>query len=116
MNAFRIPSLIRVTIIAALSALAFGLAAHQERGPVEIVQETTDKLFRIVDDNRDKYQNDAQALRKDIRDVLLAEIDTLYSGRLVLGRSARGMEPEKVGEFADALSELLISRYADGLL
>lgn len=116
MNPFRIPSLVKLPMIAALSALAFGVAAHQERGPVEIVQETTDKLFRMVDDNRDKYQNDVEALREDIRDVLLAEVDTLYSGRLVLGRSARGMEPEKVEEFADALSDLLIRRYADGLL
>lgn len=116
MNSFRIPSIIKLPLIAVLSALAFGLAANQERGPVEIVRETTDKLFRMVDENRDKYQNDVEALREDIHDVLLAEVDTLYSGRLVLGRSARGMEPDKVEEFADALSDLLIRRYADGLL
>ena len=96
-----------------LSGAAF---AQQERGPVEIVRETTNELFTLVDQNREKYANDVQALRQDIRPVLLAEIDTLYSGRLVLGRSSRGMEQEKVEEFADALSNLLIRRYADGLL
>lgn len=86
------------------------------RGPVEIVRETTDKLFKMVDANREQYENDVTTLRDDIRPVLLEQIDTLYSGRLVLGRSGRGMEREKVEEFADALSNLLIGRYAEGLL
>lgn len=99
-----------------LLVLAAGLAAQTERGPVDIVRETTNELFSLVDENRETYENDIQALRDDIRPILLDEVDTLYSGRLVLGRSSRGMEREKIEEFSDALSELLIRRYADGLL
>lgn len=102
-----------ITAMLLLSAVA---TAQQQPGPVEIVRETTNQLFKLVDENREKYENDVEALRKDIRPILLSEIDTLYSGRLVLGRSARGMDPEKVEEFSDALSDLLIRRYADGLL
>lgn len=96
-----------------LSGTAF---AQHERGPVEIVRDTTNELYQLVDENREKYENDMEALRDDIRPVLLAEIDTPYSGRLILGRAARGMDSAKVDEFADALSDLLIRRYADGLL
>lgn len=99
-----------------LLMLAAGLAAQTERGPVDIVRETTNELFSLVDENRETYENDVQALRDDIRPILLDEVDTLYSGRLVLGRSSRGMEREKIEEFSDALSDLLIRRYADGLL
>jgi len=111
-----------------LLAIATGLAAQRQaddngraegrdnRGPVEIVRQTTDKLFEMVDENREYYENNVQELRDDIRDIMLAEVDTLYSGRLILGRTSRGMEPEKVEEFADALSNLLVRRYADGLL
>jgi len=102
--------------LVALLLLPVTALAQQERGPVEIVRETTNELFKLVDQNREKYEDDVEALRDAIRPVLLAEVDTLYSGRLVLGRSARGMENAKVEEFADALSELLIRRYADGLL
>jgi len=102
--------------LVALLLLPVTAPAQQERGPVEIVRETTNELFKLVDQNREKYEDDVEALRDAIRPVLLAEVDTLYSGRLVLGRSARGMENAKVEEFADALSELLIRRYADGLL
>lgn len=114
----------RTLMVVLLAGLAAGLAAERpdgsdaqaERGPVQIVRETTDRLFELADENREQYQNSIEALEDDIREILLAEVDTLYSGRLVLGRSARGMEREKVEEFADALSELLIRRYARGLL
>lgn len=99
-----------------LLVLAAGLVAQTERGPVDIVRETTNELFSLVAENRETYESDIQALRDDIRPILLEEVDTLYSGRLVLGRSSRGMEREKIEEFSDALSELLIRRYADGLL
>src|SRR6056297_2614081 len=110
--------MIRLTTLLIIAMLvASGAAfAQQERGPVTIVRETTNELFSLVDNNRDKYENDVQSLRDDIRPILLDEVDTLYSGRLVLGRSARGMDSGKVEEFADALSDLLIRRYADGLL
>lgn len=106
----------RTLLIIAMLMLSGAALAQQERGPAKVVRETTDELFALVDQNREKYENDVQALRDDIRPILLAEVDTLYSGRLVLGRSARGMETRKVEEFADALSDLLIRRYADGLL
>jgi len=108
---------LNATMVTILTLIfAAGVAAQDEREPVEIVRDTTDTLFQLVDDNRETYENDIQALREDIGPILLDEVDTLYSGRLVLGRSARGMEKEKVEEFADALSDLLIKRYADGLL
>jgi len=110
--------MIRFTTLLTVAMLLLSGAAlaQQDRGPVEIVRETTNELFTLVDNNRDKYENDVQSLRDDIRPILLDEVDTLYSGRLVLGRSARGMDSGKVEEFADALSDLLIRRYADGLL
>ena len=107
---------LKTLLIISLLLLSGNALAQSEQGPIEIVRETTNELFRLVEKNREKYENDIQALRDDIRPILLGEVDTLYSGRLVLGRSARGMESEKVEEFADALSNLLIRRYADGLL
>lgn len=91
-------------------------AQEQPEAPVRIVRETTDKLFTMVDSNREQYENDVTKLEQDIRPVLLPKVDIVYSGRLVLGRQARGLEREKVIEFSEALSDLLIRQYADGLL
>lgn len=109
-------NLLKPLLLTATVLLSTAANAQQERGPVQIVRETTDELYALVDKNRDKYENNVEAMRNDVRPVLLAEIDTLYSGRLVLGRTARGLEPAKVEEFSDALSDQLIRRYADGLL
>jgi len=84
--------------------------------PVDIVRQTTNTLFEIVDSNRAQFQEDVDLLRERIREVMLPHIDIIYSGRLVLGRAGRSLERPQVEEFADALSELLISQYADGLL
>ena len=109
----KIPSL---ALTFAALILASGLAAQSSSGPVEIVRSTTNELFELVESRREMYQNNVQALREGIRGILLPQVDTMYSGRLVLGRESRGMPQERIAEFSDALSDLLIRRYADGLL
>lgn len=107
----------RVVLAAFAAAFAMaGMAREQPDEPVRIVRETTDTLFELVDANRGEYERNIEKLRDDIRPILLPRVDIVYSGRLVLGRHARGLEHEKVIEFADALSGLLIRQYADGLL
>lgn len=109
----------RNAIVSILSVLALSASLSvqaQSPEPVEIVHETTNRLFELVNSNRAEYERKIEKLRDDIRPILLPKVDTVYSGRLVLGRQARGMEREKVIEFSNALSELLIRQYADGLL
>lgn len=108
--------ILHLTLAAMLLTLAAGLPAQNGPGPAEIVQDTTDRLFELVESKRDTYESDVAKLRADIRDILLPKVDVMYSGRLVLGRDARGMAEDKIRRFADALSDLLIRRYADGLL
>jgi phospholipid transport system substrate-binding protein len=85
-------------------------------GPVEVVRETTDQLFSLIEENREQYEANPDALEEAVREILVPKLDQEYSGRLVLGRHSRGLEPEKVTEFAEALSDLLIERYAEQLL
>lgn len=100
-------------LILLLSAVAVRADSNT---PVDIVRDTTRTLFELVDTHRELYENDTERLRADIRDILLSHIDIVYSGRLVLGRNGRGLSREQVLEFSNALSELLIGNYADGLL
>lgn len=105
-----------VPILVATIVLTSPLAAGASNDPVEIVRDTTNTLFELVESNRARYAEDIEPLREELRDILLPQVDTLYSGRLVLGRTARGLAQEKIEAFSDALSELLIRQYADGLL
>lgn len=96
--------------------LSTAAARAEASAPVDIIRDTTRTLFELVDANRKLYEADSERLRADIRDVLLARIDVVYSGRLVLGRSSRDLSRDKVVEFSNALSDLLIRRYGEGLL
>ena len=103
----------------ALFAILFPAASAMTQDatdPIQIIKETTNTLYELVENNREDFVEDIEPLRKELRDVLLPRVVTIYSGRLVLGRSSRAMDPEKIQEFSEALSELLIRQYADGLL
>ena len=91
-------------------------AAVASEEPAAIVRATSDRLFELIDTNRSAYQADPAPLQQEVGKQLLTNIDTLYSARLVLGQHGRGLPAEKVAAFSDALSDLLVRRYAEGLL
>jgi|GWRWMinimDraft_2_1066010.scaffolds.fasta_scaffold08590_2 phospholipid transport system substrate-binding protein len=94
--------------------LASTAVASEE--PAAIVRTTSDRLFELIDTNRSAYQADPVPLQQEVRKSLLPNIDSLYSARLVLGQHGRDLPTEKVAAFSDALSDLLVRRYAEGLL
>lgn len=98
-----------------LGVLLAGLAVAGDE-PAAIVRSTSDNLFELIDAHREAYQADPAPLRQEVRKQLLTNVDTMYSARLVLGQYGRGLPNEKVSAFADALSDLLVRRYAEGLL
>lgn len=90
--------------------------AWADGAPTDIVQQTSERLFELVDANRATYQTEPAGLQNEVRRHLLPHVDTLYSARLVLGQHGRGLSADKLQAFASALSDLLVRRYADGLL
>lgn len=84
--------------------------------PVSLVIKTTSSIFAEVDKNFAEYEVDPAALRTLIRRDLVPLLDVHYSARLILGRAGRGLEKEKIDEFADAMVSLLVNRYSAGLL
>lgn len=101
------------TVLLMLVAASPALAASS---PVAVVEDTTDRLFKVIEGNRTEYEANPGKLEDCVREILLPKLDQLFAGRLVLGRHSRGLEPEKVKEFAEALSGLLIEKYAEQLL
>lgn len=99
-----------------LLTAAARIHAADDRDPVTIVQETTSHILRTLDARRDEFAADPEQLRAMVREDLLPLIDIRYSARLILGRAGRGVSPEQLEAFAEAMSGVLISRYADGLL
>lgn len=84
--------------------------------PVDIVRETAGRILGKLDTNREAYAQDSGLLRRMVREDLLPLIDLDYSARLILGKAGRGVTDEQLHAFSEAMSNVLINRYADGLL
>lgn len=97
--------------------LAAGWAhALDERDPMTIIEETTSHILQTLDSRREEFAADLEQLRAMVREDLLPLIDLNYSARLILGKAGRGVSPEQLDAFSEAMSGVLINRYADGLL
>jgi phospholipid transport system substrate-binding protein len=91
-------------------------SAEDGRDPLTIVRDTTSHILQSLESNREEFTADPELLRAVVRDDLLPLIDLRYSARLILGRAGRGVSPEQLEAFSNAMSSVLINRYADGLL
>ena len=84
--------------------------------PFSRVEDVTVHLFANVAKNMQHYADNPEDLQTLVRTDLMPLLDIDYAARLVLGRAGRGIEKEKIDEFADCMSNLLIERYSYGLL
>lgn len=84
--------------------------------PVSMVEDVTVHIFEDVANNLEHYSENQEALQELVRRDLIPLLDVNYAARLILGRAGRGLAKEKIDEFADSMSNLLVSRYSQGLL
>jgi phospholipid transport system substrate-binding protein len=109
------------TVVSFACCLLLGIGAAQaypadQRDPVTIIEETTTQILRTLDSRREEFTADPRLLRDVVREDLLPLIDLDYSARLILGKAGRGVSPQQLGAFSEAMSSVLINRYADGLI
>lgn len=110
------PSLRLLLLLFCLSSSINLFAQVEGDDPVSLVINTTGFIFSEVDKNFEYYEANPAELQKLVRKDLIPLLDVYYSSRLILGRAGRGIEKEKVNEFAEAMISLLVNRYSDGLL
>lgn len=105
--------MIRALILS--TALIVSLPALAQE-PRDIVSNNTDRVIEMIEENRSHYEENPDALREDIREILMPTIDIVYSARLVLGSHGRDLDEEQIAAFAEALGDQLLNRYATALL
>ncbi|MCG6118112.1 MAG: ABC transporter substrate-binding protein [Aquimonas sp.] len=99
-------------ILAALLSLPTLATAR----PGAIIEERTRSVLSTLVAERDAFDADRARLEAFVESELDALFDREYSARLVLGRHGRGVAPEKISAFADALIKSLLKRYGEALL
>ncbi len=88
----------------------------QFEDPSSLISATAGNIFEKINEQRDAIRSNPSIAEEIVRNDLLPLMDIHYSARLILGREARRASPEQMGAFAIAMNDLLISRYATGLL
>ena len=86
------------------------------RDPHKIIEDATSHLLETINSRRQEFEANPALLQALVNDDLLPLIDAEYSARLILGRAGRGVGAEQLSAFSRAMSEILLTRYADGLL
>jgi len=109
---------VRILLLLAVASIFSGglFAQTQAADPVSLVEDITGKIFTDVTENLEEYTANPETLDELVRRDLMPLLDIKYAARLILGRAGRGLGKEKIDEFADCMSNLLISRYSKGLL
>lgn len=92
------------------------VAEADSRDPVTIVRDTTSHTLEALNERRDEFTAEPALLRELVNQDLLPLIDLQFSARLILGRAGRGVSPEQLDAFAQSMSGVLLSNYAEGLL
>lgn len=97
-------------------SLCLPLLAFAQAGPQEVISDVAGTLLEKIGDNKEQYRADPALLEKLVRTDLLPAMDVDYSARLILGRAGRGASDEQIKAFSNAMSDVLIERYASGML
>lgn len=109
----------RISLTLIILSMGVGQAAAMATDasdPVSIIRDTTSHILEMLDSRREEFTQNPELLREVVRNDLMPLIDLDYSARLILGSSGRGISDQQLSEFSTAMSNLLINRYADGLL
>jgi phospholipid transport system substrate-binding protein len=109
----------KILLIALVLLLGTGQAgafAKDASDPVAIIEEATRHILETLESRREEFIENPELLRNIVREDLMPLIDLNYSSRLILGKSGRGVSSEQLSDFSEAMSSVLINRYADGLL
>lgn len=108
--------LLRFFLALFLSSTIAPAVAGAATAPGDLVLERTQAVLHAIATRRDEFRADSAALRGFVKSQLDDVMDRPYAAQLVLARHARGASAQQIQDFADALTDSLLRRYADALL
>jgi phospholipid transport system substrate-binding protein len=109
-------SLLAIALLLLAGTGVAGVDPVDQRDPLTIIEETTASMLSIVDERREEFTADPVLLQDVVRGDLLPLLDLNYSARLILGKAGKEVSPAQLDSFSQAMSSVLVNRYADGLL
>jgi len=104
-----------LTKILAFSLLALFSNLTLANSPQELVVETTNSLFKLLQEEQERLQSDPVFLRQKVDQLILPHMDFNAMTKLAVGKNWRKATSEQRGELENQFRELLVSTYANSL-
>lgn len=84
--------------------------------PEEVVKQTVDAIVTNIQQNRELYKKDNQALYEMVDSTLIPAVHVPRMARLILGSYSNSATPEQIEAFAKEFQTFLMRTYATALL
>jgi phospholipid transport system substrate-binding protein len=108
------------TAVMLLAASAWANSARADSAnpgkPEQLMKQTAGRIIREIQQNKQKYENNHEALYQLVDKRILPHFDFHYMSQLVLGRYWRQASSDQRKRFTKAFKSLLVHTYADSLL
>jgi len=102
-------------VLVGLACMLFPIHAGAE-APDEFISEVVDLLGERLEGRRNELSKDADALYALIDDILLPRLDRELAAQQVLAKHWRSASENQRQRFVAAFYDILVQRYADGIL
>ena len=105
------------TLSLALMAFNVGAtSASDQRAPEEIVKQTSAKVLQVLNDDKEKLQEDPKLINDLINDTIIPIVDLTSMGKLILGKNWKKASEEQRTQFITEFKDMLIRTYAKSLI
>lgn len=107
----------RKLAFALIMALAPWLAMAQTAsiGPDELIKQTSEKVLKTLENNKQVYQNDPEKIYELVNEIILPHLDFRAMSKLALGKNWREANEQQQERFVEAFKTMLVRTYSKSL-
>lgn len=107
----KIRGLLSAGLIALLMSMPLSVAASELNPPQQVIQETSDLLFCIIQTDKEKLKQ-REFIFQLVHDVIEPRVDLNKISKLVLGKHWRKASDQQKAQFKKEFKDLLVNTYA----
>lgn len=108
-------NLIKLALVLAMSFPFFAQALAAT--PQQVVEDTSNRVMAVLDENRETYRNDSEAFLEGLSEIMDPVVDYEGIARSVMTvRFSRNASPEQIQRFIDTFKRSMVQFYGNALL
>jgi phospholipid transport system substrate-binding protein len=94
---------------------AQAMAEGASIGPDELIKQTSEKVLKTLEDNKQTYQNNPDKIYELVNEIILPHLDFRAMSKLALGKNWREANEQQQERFVEAFKTMLVRTYSKSL-